>query len=229
MSSVSPASEDDIARLVRHLDHDDFRVREAASRDLIQLGDRVIPAVTKATKSSSPEVRSRASRILSSLRRMGAIQNVFNDAHLSYVNPKAKPSSDRPMTNLLFTERPQGLWKVTETKQGYSIQANEGTFRGWYLEFDANGRAFRHDSFRCAKNLQLSKEPTRRAHWRLTKTENGYLIQARVGRFENWYLDIDAEGDQILLTSQLVEGAYWRINRIERARQNGESSKSPTP
>ena len=51
-----------IERLIRGLDDADFKVRERSEQELIMIGKPALDAVTKATKSSSMEVRFRAIR-----------------------------------------------------------------------------------------------------------------------------------------------------------------------
>jgi regulator of sirC expression with transglutaminase-like and TPR domain len=63
-SPAHPPPHVQIARLIAELDADEFRLRRRAELALIRLGPAVLPAVEQATRSASPEVRSRARRIL---------------------------------------------------------------------------------------------------------------------------------------------------------------------
>ncbi len=73
-AGTQKAADQDLTRridqLIRGLDDDDFKVREESLKQLIQLGKRALPAVRKATKSPSIEVRSRAKRVLIEIRRL---------------------------------------------------------------------------------------------------------------------------------------------------------------
>jgi len=57
-----------ISQLVENLDDDQFQMREAASRDLAQLGQDAEPALRQAATSGSLEVRYRAERLLKHLK-----------------------------------------------------------------------------------------------------------------------------------------------------------------
>jgi regulator of sirC expression with transglutaminase-like and TPR domain len=57
-----------IQQLIADLDHDSYAVREAASRELVELGDEAIPAMEAAQKHDSAEVRYRATAILARLK-----------------------------------------------------------------------------------------------------------------------------------------------------------------
>lgn len=61
-----------VEELILQLDSDNFQTREDAEKALAGLGDKAIDAVTKATRSTSAEVRQRAARILRDLRK-GAV------------------------------------------------------------------------------------------------------------------------------------------------------------
>lgn len=60
-----------IKELIADLGSAQFSTREAASRDLLALGVRALPAVTAATKSDEPEVRDRAAEVLKKLNGRG--------------------------------------------------------------------------------------------------------------------------------------------------------------
>jgi len=60
-----------IKELIIDLGSAQFSTREAASRDLLALGARALPAVTAATKSDDPEVRDRAAELLKKLNGRG--------------------------------------------------------------------------------------------------------------------------------------------------------------
>jgi HEAT repeat protein len=64
--------EEKIARLVNELGSDEWRVREAAERELIDLGKVVVTAVSEAVKSPDFEVRLRATKVLRNLYWLSA-------------------------------------------------------------------------------------------------------------------------------------------------------------
>jgi hypothetical protein len=64
--------EEKIARLVSELGSDEWRVREAAERELIDLGNVVATAVSEAVKSPDFEVRLRATKVLRNLYWLSA-------------------------------------------------------------------------------------------------------------------------------------------------------------
>src|SRR5690242_9899813 len=66
--SSLPATAKQIERLIKDLDAESYAVREAASKELLEIGDEAIPAVEVAQKHESAEVRFRAATILGKLR-----------------------------------------------------------------------------------------------------------------------------------------------------------------
>src|SRR5436190_1756642 len=58
------AEEARIKQLIDNLGSEDFRIREAATKELIELGEKARGALTTASKSDVPEVRFRADQIL---------------------------------------------------------------------------------------------------------------------------------------------------------------------
>lgn len=61
---LTDAQRADVARLIEKLDAESFAEREAASRELVEMGEHVVPLVAAALQASSPEVRKRAAAIL---------------------------------------------------------------------------------------------------------------------------------------------------------------------
>lgn len=60
--------------LIKKLGHEDYAVREEATRKLIEMGQDAVPALEEALKSEDLEVRLRAGRALSAIRRGGGEQ-----------------------------------------------------------------------------------------------------------------------------------------------------------
>jgi hypothetical protein len=56
--------DEDISPLIKQLDHDEFKQREAAEKKLTELGEMAIPALAETTKSKSPEASMRAFDII---------------------------------------------------------------------------------------------------------------------------------------------------------------------
>lgn len=67
LAQEAPSAED----LVRKLGNEDYAVREDATRKLIEMGPKAVPALEAALKSEDLEVRLRAGRALSAIRRGG--------------------------------------------------------------------------------------------------------------------------------------------------------------
>ncbi len=78
---------------------------------------------------------------------------------------------------------------------------------------------FLYDDSDFVECLRLNKKLTERAYWKLTKQEdkNAFFIQPLSGKFKNWYLDIYAEQGTILLSKEVVPGAYWIIGQTDGA------------
>ena len=202
-----------IKQLIDRLGHDRFDVREAASRRLLEIGEPAIPALDTAAKSVDAEIRTRGARILAILSRQSAIQCAYNDASLNYRAPADKRDRKTLVKDLFIHERQRTRWKVTRTDKGHLIQVTSGPCRSWYFEFDDDTKPFLDNGIKVARCLRLNKELTKRAYWKLTRQEerNAFFIQPPLGKFKNWYLDIDEPRGKLLLTSEVVPGAYWRI------------------
>lgn len=73
MLQSGPAQEtetDKITSLIKQLGHDKFAIREAASKELLAIGEPALDALRKATATTNdPEVRLRAGRIIESISR----------------------------------------------------------------------------------------------------------------------------------------------------------------
>jgi WD40 repeat protein len=67
-SPVARADPKLLARLIADLDSETFKVRERARKELANLGELALPALTDAVKSPSPEVRKRAEKLLANLQ-----------------------------------------------------------------------------------------------------------------------------------------------------------------
>ena len=71
-ASLAPAAEADkeaIAKLIRQLGDDNYKVRRDAQAKLIEVGEPAIPQLTEALKSSDVEVQNRAEKALAEIRR----------------------------------------------------------------------------------------------------------------------------------------------------------------
>ena len=63
-----PAKAETAAELTQKLGHDEYAVREAATKQLIAMGEKAVPELEKALKSDDLEVRLRAGRALRAIR-----------------------------------------------------------------------------------------------------------------------------------------------------------------
>jgi hypothetical protein len=72
MVAVAAAQEaDPAADLIKQLANDEYAVREAATKKLVELGDKAVPELEKALKSDDLEVRLRAGRALRAIQGKG--------------------------------------------------------------------------------------------------------------------------------------------------------------
>lgn len=78
--AASPEEQAQIARLVEDLGSADFRVREAATKALIDFGAKARPALEKAVTSDNPAVRFRADQLLQGLNGTKGEQKLGEDA-----------------------------------------------------------------------------------------------------------------------------------------------------
>ncbi len=212
-ATVKPST---LKQLISQLGHNQFDVRDAASQRLLEIGESAIAALKTAAKSDDAEIRIRATGILAVLTKRSAIQCAYNDAYVNYRVPKDNLHGKTLVTDLFFHEQQQTRWKVTRTDKGHVIQVTSGACRGWYFEFDNEIKPFLEGDAEFASCLRLNKELTERAYWMLTKQEerNAFFIQPMLGKFKDWYLDIYLEQGTLLLSKEIVPGAYWIIGQI---------------
>lgn len=118
------------------------------------------------------------------------------------VNPRENPptvytfrfSPGEPgpyVRNLILCERIVDgcYWNIAEMEPGHTIQATNGRYEGWYLDFLAEYVPDTGSDPRTAWNLGLNRNLVEGAYWKLTRTEQGQLVQATADRYSGWYLD----------------------------------------
>ena len=118
---------------------------------------------------------------------------------------------------------PDARWKLTETERGHLIQAQTGKLAGWYLDFDDDAQIGEMGGATSSMNLLLTEQMVPGAYWKVTETDEGFLIQAQAGRFEGWYLDLN------ILTKQKVTGAFWQIEATNTDTSPGEATSWGKP
>ena len=65
---ISPATEKKVVQAIEALGHDNYKTREVALKDLVDMGPQAYPQVYQAAKSDQPEVAKRASMALDKMR-----------------------------------------------------------------------------------------------------------------------------------------------------------------
>lgn len=83
-----------IKQLVENLGSDDFRVREGATKELIEMGEKARPALEAAMKSPLPEVRFRADQILRRLDGQNRVKRFDEEAPMGPARPGEAPGGD---------------------------------------------------------------------------------------------------------------------------------------
>ena len=91
--AASAEEQERIARLVEDLGSADFRVREAATKALIEFGAKARPALEKAVTSDNPAVRFRADQLLQGLDGKKGEQKLGEDARPGRSQPGAGGST----------------------------------------------------------------------------------------------------------------------------------------
>lgn len=72
--------DDELRKLIRDLDDDEFQVREAATAHLLQLGPSILPTLEEnVVSTTSPEVRFRLSAVIRRLKAFDPLTNVSQD------------------------------------------------------------------------------------------------------------------------------------------------------
>lgn len=102
---------DTVDGLVKQLGHDNYDVREIATKKLIAMGEKAIPALEQALKSEDLEVRLRAGRALRAIRAKGKPEAQDKPADNS--RPEERPKADGPEGRLVATQLSMANGKVT--------------------------------------------------------------------------------------------------------------------
>lgn len=107
---------------IEQLGDEDWRVREAATEGLIELGD--VDAVRPALESPDPEVRARAQHIVDCLSwNLGMVPFAYGDV------PRWLPGFDAELTRLADALEPYGLdadvRRVVEQFRAWSAEVEE--------------------------------------------------------------------------------------------------------
>ncbi|QJW97168.1 HEAT repeat domain-containing protein [Frigoriglobus tundricola] len=106
--AAAPAADDPVAALVKLLGSADFAEREAAAKDLRELGIRAESALRTGLRSEDPEVRARATQLLAVIRKdaLGTLVKTFDPAgegepdHPIWKRFKSIAGSDAPARRL---------------------------------------------------------------------------------------------------------------------------------
>ena len=125
---VGAQDADSAADLVKQLAHDEYAVREAATKKLVELGDKAVPELEEALKSDDLEVRLRAGRALRVIRGKGPERKdeAEEPAHADPSDPLG-PGGKVVGTSLSITKGKVKL-KVTRIENGKRVTKEyEGT------------------------------------------------------------------------------------------------------
>jgi len=106
--AASPEEQAQIARRIEELGSADFRVREAATKALIELGAKARPALEKALQSDNPAVRFRADQLLQGLEGKAGERKLDEGSR-----PEGSPPDRRPEPSV----RPSGRAEVERSME----------------------------------------------------------------------------------------------------------------
>ena len=122
--SASPDEQAAIARRIDELGSPDFRVREGATKALIEFGAKARPALTKALESDNPAVRFRADQLLHDDRHPGV-------ARARVRKPVPKRRGARPVVprSSVRWRRPVATWSGRSARCASSGAAVASTTR----------------------------------------------------------------------------------------------------
>jgi len=118
-------------QLVKELGDVEYQVREDATKALMALGEKAVPALEKALKSDDVEVRMRAGRALRAIRGNGSETKREPEAGL--------PEGDEPKTD----GRPErgSPFQELKTNRSVTVRVENGTYVVTITERDADGKA----------------------------------------------------------------------------------------
>ena len=139
-----PPKQADLPDLIKKLGDDDYAVREAATKKLIELGDKARPELDQALKSDDLEVRLRAGRALRAIQAGRAVRKDARDLadaskHPKNSKKKAKASARDPLgpggkvvgTSLSLSN---GKIKLKVTRLGKDGKASVKEYEGTSVE-----------------------------------------------------------------------------------------------
>ncbi len=118
--------------------------------------------------------------------------------------------------------RYSGYWKMAATEKGYLILAQDSRYDGWYLSFDPRAGTEGADEKARPRKLQLRQQIDPLAYWKLTDSDEGYLIQPHAEKFAKLYLSFDPKqavqttfqgnfSHNLMLTEYRTPAAFWNI------------------
>ena len=118
------------ADLVKQLGHDNYDVREAATKKLVAMGDKAVPELNKALKADDLEVRLRAGRALRAIRAKGMPAPKEQPAGPPKPTKKADPNN-RVVSTQLSLANGKVTFKVTRLENGKRVTK---TYEGKSIE-----------------------------------------------------------------------------------------------
>lgn len=132
-----------IADLVRQLGHDKFREREAAAKELSEIGVPALDALQRAAASSrDPEIRQRAGHVIRAIAAdwQGTWECVAHHADGKLVT-RAPPYTSRwSFLGLAMTAQTQGDGTVTQRGRLEIVEAGDHSYKVNYVIIEGNGR-----------------------------------------------------------------------------------------
>ncbi len=150
----------------------------------------------------------------------------FKSWFLRYNNNAAikKDGSYDVSNNLELTKQKcsGSSWKITPENEFCTIQAEEGNFKDWYLDFDDKAPVKKEGNSDVCENLGLTKQKCSGALWKITPdVDQTYTIQATAGNFKGWFLDFNGKApvktesgtessSNLELTKQKCPGVLWK-------------------
>ncbi len=238
----APSAEEQ-ARLkqrIEDLGSGDFRIREAATKDLIEMGEKAREALTAAMKSESPAVRFRAEQILQRL------DGTAKERPLDDGTPAPKPSDGRGggrPGGLFgggpgFTDEQYDAWMAQVEKRMKELE--ERMRRDWdkdgvpgglgWTPWFGNGGAFPNglEAFRRAKTLRVDggelKETARGA--KLVLTDVGPDGQPLTTTYEGASLDAILAANPALRDKAVVKALLEKKAALAKERETRESGRA---
>ena len=122
---AQPPAQSEVEKLIEELNHKTFANRQAATKRLVELGEKVLPSLAKAMKRPEPEIRKRAEQAFLEISEAFSRKFLIHEwqAHTNNVNDLAFTADGKHLITVGW-DGLANVWEVPSAKLAKSHQLN---------------------------------------------------------------------------------------------------------